>query len=273
MEGSRRGRDPADRLLGTDENSARPGRACGQWGCLSPLSLLAGELPQTGNQAWPSYFEVSSRLRFWWRDNKWMKGLFSWGCEQLVPDEWALATQGSLWGPFTRGREEQSRPFGWCLPPAPALETITEGKGAKGKRDGRKSSSQTGWLTWRPGLPLLRHLKGLRTVEGVVLENKADSGRISLFPGWEPFILPYLWIKGCSPPNGVTKQSLRCPSLGSTSETLFWGPSALVPPVYCWGNSPLFSSALTRESKCLQVWFSIFPKIHPFPGRYLITIK
>ena len=97
MEGSRRGRDPADRLLlGTDENSARPGRACGQWGCLSPLSLLAGELPQTGNQAWPSYFEVSSRLRFWWRDNKWMKGLFSWGCEQLVPDEWALATQGSL---------------------------------------------------------------------------------------------------------------------------------------------------------------------------------
>ena len=45
-------------------------------------------------------------------------------------------------------------------------------------------------------MPLLRHLKGLRTVEGVVLENKADSGRISLFPGWEPFILPYLWIKG-----------------------------------------------------------------------------
>ena len=140
-----KGKGPSWLFLGTDDNSAGPGRTRGRWAAFPP-PWLAGELPQTGNQAWPSYFEVSSRLRLWWRNNEWMKGLFSWGCEQLVPDEWALATQGSLWGPFKRGREEQSRPFGWCLPPAPALETITEGKGAKGKR-GRKKVVLPDWVT------------------------------------------------------------------------------------------------------------------------------
>lgn len=67
-----------------------------------------------------------------------MKGLFSWGCEQPAPDEWAPATQGGLWGLFERetGTEQA---FGWCLPPALALEIISKGGRAEGKQ-GRKGS-------------------------------------------------------------------------------------------------------------------------------------
>lgn len=48
-------------------------------GATSPSSSagLAGELLRTANPARPWHFEVSSRLRFWWRGNEWMKGRWS----------------------------------------------------------------------------------------------------------------------------------------------------------------------------------------------------
>lgn len=97
MEGSRKARNRADwELLWVDDTFAGRGRTWGQWGYISFLPLLVGELPKTGNQTWLWRFKVSFRLRFRWRDNEWMKGLFSCGCEQPVPAEWVLATQGSL---------------------------------------------------------------------------------------------------------------------------------------------------------------------------------
>lgn len=97
MEGSRKARNRADwELLWVDDTFAGRGRTWGQWGYISFLPLLVGELPKIGNQTWLWHFKVSFRLRFRWRDNEWMKGLFSCGCEQPVPAEWVLATQGSL---------------------------------------------------------------------------------------------------------------------------------------------------------------------------------
>lgn len=69
-----------------------------------------------------------------------MKGLFSWGPEQLVPDEWALATQGGLGGPFQESEMGTEQAFGQHLPPALALETISEGGEQRGSKDGRKDS-------------------------------------------------------------------------------------------------------------------------------------
>lgn len=82
MERSKKGRNTADwELLWAHEDFAGRGRTWGQWGRFPFPPVLVGELPETGNQTWLWHFEVSSRLRFWWRDNEWMKGLFSWGCD------------------------------------------------------------------------------------------------------------------------------------------------------------------------------------------------
>lgn len=116
MEGSERRGNPVDWVLvGTDDDSAWRGRTWGQWRCLSflPLLALARELPQTEVKLWLWHFEVCSPLRFWWRTNEWMKGLFSWGYEQLLPDEWVLATQGGLRGPVQGGEAIRNRAGLW----------------------------------------------------------------------------------------------------------------------------------------------------------------
>lgn len=56
--------------------------------------------------------------------------------EQLVPHEWAPATQGGLCGPFKRGG--RNRVGLWVVPaPSASLETITEGGQQKSSKDGR----------------------------------------------------------------------------------------------------------------------------------------
>lgn len=66
-----------------------------------------------------------------------MKGLFSWGCEQLVPDEWHEQHRAACES-CSRARTGTEQAFGWCLMPAPlALETISEGRGAQRSKDRR----------------------------------------------------------------------------------------------------------------------------------------
>lgn len=91
--------------------------------------------------------------------------------------------------PVQEGREEQSRPLdGVCPQLQPWKQLVRRGE-QTGSKDGRTVLPD--WVThWLLGLPLLRPLNGLRTVEGVSLANKADSGKISLFPSWEPFHPP-----------------------------------------------------------------------------------
>lgn len=72
-----------------------------------------------------------------------MRGLFRWDCEQLVPDEWPQQHRAACEACSRMGTGTEQA-FGGCLPPAPALETISDGRGAKGK-DGRTVPQD--WVT------------------------------------------------------------------------------------------------------------------------------
>lgn len=134
-ERSKKNRDTADGALpGTDDDSAGGGRTRGQGAAFLPAPAGPRGAATARSEAGLWHFEVASRRRFWWRANEWMKSLFSWGCEQPVPDEWARAAQAAS------GTEQA---FGWRPPLCrPGNNPWAEGSGTEAGTEGQ--SSQTG---------------------------------------------------------------------------------------------------------------------------------
>lgn len=215
-----------------------------------------------------------------------------WGCGGGIMSGWkaflagavkassrwmGTGNTGQLVRPIQEGEGGTEQVFGWCLPPAPALETTSEGKGAKGKQGRKKSPSRPGdslscWVCLSVGI--WRDWEQWRA--WAWRTRQIPAGSPSLLDG-SPFILLYLWFEGYNPPIGATKQSLRCPGLGSPYETLFLGPSALGSSCLLFGKSPSFLSCpYMREQMPSGLvfhypWNPSLPR--PLPGYYKIGHK
>lgn len=128
-------------------------------------------------------------------------------------------------------------------------------------------SSQTGDSL---RLPLLGHVNGLRTVEGVSLQNKADSGGNSLFSRREPFHPPVFMDHGLAYPHlGPQSNFSDALALGVPVRSClpFPGPSSQCPETF-----PLSPLPFPDRTNAFGLGFH-YSRNPSLPGHYMVSIE